>query len=111
MKQGTDLQDMIEALRAGRRYRNIRHDKLAHILDHAELNVPASWLEESSDPSVLLKAQRGLSPRRRAVSARIPRRAWRALIPAGAAAVLLLLFMTGRLDFMHNNDTGIAGKL
>ncbi len=102
------MRDALEALRSKRRYREIHHAKLARILECAELNVPESWPGIALDPRVMAGRRRSLSQRARA-AARIPKKARWALVPAGVAASIIVLVLTGTLDFMRAGRSGSAG--
>lgn len=101
------MRHAIDALRSKRRYRNINYAKLARLIECAELNVPESWAREPVDLSALL--ERGPGRQRKMTAARVPKKAWLALIPAGAAGAMFILFMTGVFDFMRAGRTGTAG--
>ncbi len=107
-KLESDMERALESLRAKRRYRNINHAKLARIIERADLNAPEPWLNSPADPSALLSMFRDLTPRGRSAPARIPKKAWWALVPAAAAAIIIL-FITGAIDFMRGGHTGAAG--
>ncbi len=102
------MRQPLEALRLKRRLRDINHAKLARMLECAELNVPASWMRERAD----LSAVPGLShdlQRRKGSAVLVPKKARWILVPAAAAAAVLILFMTGIFDFMHSGHSGTAG--
>ncbi len=99
-KQGSDMRQALETLHSKRRYRNINHAKLARMLECVELNAPASWVRAHADLSFL--------PERKHNALHIPKKAWCVLVPAGAAAALFILFMTGLFDFMCGDTSGIA---
>ena len=85
---------------------DMRNDKLARMLECAELDVPESWIREQVNLPAL--AQRARAEGKRSVIARIPKRAWVGIVPACAAAAVLVLFMAGMFDFMRGYS-GAAG--
>lgn len=103
-----DMERALESLRAKRRFNDIDHAKLARIIARAELNAPEPWLNSPADPAALLRHIRGLTWRGRSAPARIPKKAWWALAPAAAAAVIIL-FVTGVIHFERRGSAGAAG--
>lgn len=99
-KPGPDMRQALDALKSKKRFRDINHDKLARMLECAELNAPAPWLREHADLASLRERKVG-KPRNF-------RRAWWALAPVGAAAALVF-FMTGLFDFAGGRNSGTAG--
>ncbi|MBP7735201.1 MAG: PQQ-binding-like beta-propeller repeat protein [Spirochaetes bacterium] len=104
-----DMERAMESLRTKRRYRNIDHAKLARLAERAELNAPEAWLNSPSDPVALLTRIRDLPRRGRSAPFGIPKKAWWALVPAVAAAAIIILFITGAIDFMRGGRAGAAG--